>query len=77
MVASDCVRYPLCREETAGCRAGGVDPKEDEDGNGAVLANQLHEVFSPIVGIAARDDAIKVLNAEQNDDQGGHGEDPG
>lgn len=69
-VARDGKRYALGRHEARGGGAGGVDPEDDEDGDGGALAEELDEVFGPVVGIRGRDYSFEVLHAEEDHDKG-------
>lgn len=76
VVARQRIRDSLRREEAARRGAGRVDPQHDEDPHGAVFADQLHQVLGPVVRVGRRDDAVKVLHAEEDDDHRGDRQDP-
>lgn len=69
-VAGDGKSDTLGRHEAGGGGAGGVDPENDENGDGSGFADELDEVFGPIVGVGGGDDGVEILHAEEDHDEG-------
>ena len=68
VVAGDGVGDALGGHEAGCCCAGGVDEEEGEDGDGAVFADELDEVFGPVVGVGCIDDAVEGLHGVEDED---------
>lgn len=63
--------------QEAGCScASAVDPKQRQDGYSPVRSDQLNQVFCPVVRVLGGDDAIKILDAKEDDYKCWHGKNP-
>jgi hypothetical protein len=66
----------LRAEQAARRRTRGVDLEQAQDGDCALLAHDLHEVFAPVVGVSGGGDVFKVLQVEEDNDQHWHEQKP-
>lgn len=69
-ISRDGKGHTLGGHEAGGGGASGIDPEDDEDGDGGRFAEELDEVFGPVVGVGGGDDGVKILHAKEDHDEG-------
>lgn len=69
-VSRDGKGHTLGGHEAGGGGASGINPEDDENGDGGRFAEELDEVFGPVVGVGGGDDGVKILHAKEDHDEG-------